>query len=420
MKRRFLLLMPIVAAVALVLILLPRFASSDATECLTAGIPAPAFDASRTPSELDYTPEIEFSLRLFSQGLSKEQRNFCCSPISMLLPLAALETGARGETLEEMAELLGRKPSETLAAADSIMARLAQKNKNTTEFIVGNSFWFAPIFDANASFLSTIKSHFDADAFRLPLDQKAVDSMNRWVKDRTKGRITDQISGDLMPQDDGMTEFYLINTVYIDAQWETPFDKSGTHTESFNTQSGKKADIPFMGTGTKGNFFSLIQTGEADGVVLPYRDGNLAFVALRPKNGNVSNFASSLTTKTFCDYVRSAKRTSCVLRMPKIEERMNHMWRDDLGDLDWRRCLAIAAICPGLGKLTHILLRWDKSIYIRVDEKGAKAAAGTVFKGLAKSSESSPPIFSLDSPFVYAIIDSDTCLPLFLGVFTGE
>ena len=424
MKKKLMLLLPAAAAAAIVLCLLPRFAPSGAAECLTADIPAPSFDMSRTQAETDYTPEIRFSLRMFYQGLSREKGDFCCSPVSMLLPLAALETGAKGETLDVLARELGREPSETLSAAASIMARLAYENRDTAELLIGNSFWFSPILTAEKSFLSTVKGQFNADVFRLPLDKKAVDSMNSWAEKRTNGRSKDLVSGDLLPKstDKEITAFYLINTVYLDALWESPFGKNDTRDGAFHMEDGKEAEIPFMGTGEFGGTFSMIKTGEANGVVLPYRDGDLVFVALRPDRGSVSGFASSLTAERFREYIQSAEKTRCVLRMPKIDRRFSHMWKEDLQNMGLALLFEPNCDLSGVGRTSAgnlYLAQAGQSVYIRVDEKGTEAAAGSALKGTSGGVGSDLPRYFLDSPFIYAVVDLETCLPLFMGVFTG-
>ena len=56
--------------------------------------------------------------------------------------------------------------------------------------------------------------------------------------------------------------------------------------------------------------------------------------------------------------------------------------------------------------------------YIEVDEQGTKAGAATVV-GIAEYASLETPVVKtvhLDRPFVYAIIDNETQMPLFLGV----
>ncbi|MEO6839058.1 MAG: serpin family protein, partial [Ginsengibacter sp.] len=52
--------------------------------------------------------------------------------------------------------------------------------------------------------------------------------------------------------------------------------------------------------------------------------------------------------------------------------------------------------------------------YIKVSEAGTEAAALTAF-GAGTTSISVPPIFKLDHPFLYSIIEKQTGAVLFLG-----
>ena len=56
--------------------------------------------------------------------------------------------------------------------------------------------------------------------------------------------------------------------------------------------------------------------------------------------------------------------------------------------------------------------------YIEVDEHGTKAGASTVVGMVESMSLYEPELKTvhLDRPFVYAIIDTETQIPIFLGV----
>jgi serine protease inhibitor len=56
--------------------------------------------------------------------------------------------------------------------------------------------------------------------------------------------------------------------------------------------------------------------------------------------------------------------------------------------------------------------------YISVDELGTKAGAATKVEMLAGSAPNFITV-KLDRPFVYAIIDDETKLPIFIGVMMG-
>ena len=54
--------------------------------------------------------------------------------------------------------------------------------------------------------------------------------------------------------------------------------------------------------------------------------------------------------------------------------------------------------------------------YVDVDEQGTEAAAATAVVAVALSAFVTPPIaLTVDRPFLFAIVDTATGLPLFLG-----
>lgn len=61
--------------------------------------------------------------------------------------------------------------------------------------------------------------------------------------------------------------------------------------------------------------------------------------------------------------------------------------------------------------MTHVL----QGAYIRVNESGTEAAAATVARMQTLCAELPKPQFRVDRPFMYAIVDNATALPLFWG-----
>ena len=68
---------------------------------------------------------------------------------------------------------------------------------------------------------------------------------------------------------------------------------------------------------------SYIKTEDAEGIMLPYDDGRLAFIALKPGSGDARGYAASLTGAKLKEAIAAAKADTFVtVNMPKFEHRL--------------------------------------------------------------------------------------------------
>ena len=170
--------------------------------------------------------------------------------------------------------------------------------------------------------------------------------------------------------------------------------------------------------------FPYLQTEDAQGVVLPYNDGRLAFFALMPQEGtNFEGWLGALDGEAFSQLLEGRTDTEFLtLALPKFEAE----WSSQLQDILSALGLDLAFT---FGKADFSLLGDDPNGYflsqvihaakIEVNERGTEAAAATVVE--ANAGSALPPetgvTLIFDRPFQYGIVDLETGLPLFLGTF---
>ncbi len=160
------------------------------------------------------------------------------------------------------------------------------------------------------------------------------------------------------------------------------------------------------------------------GFVKYYKDGNYAFVALLPDEGvKMSDYIESLTGERLLSLIEN-RGGSVNAGLPKfkfdwsaslVEPLMNmgmetvFTERSDLSGLGWTDNHEALAISDVIHK-THI----------EVDESGTRAAAVTavIVNRVTSVAPGNTPYVILDRPFVYAIIDTNSNLPIFLGFIT--
>lgn len=232
--------------------------------------------------------------------------------------------------------------------------------------------------------------------------------INRWVADQTEDRITNLLEADSLSEDDLLA---LVNALYLNASWFSPFDESRTSEEPFTLLDGSVTDVPLMqGFGAS--------SASSDGWVGATKDyvGGLEIQFVLPDEGRFEEVASRLPA-VFEEYAQGSTEGSTLV-VPNFETRINLPPEAELQALGLTAVfeegnLLNTANDPQLvvGKVLH-------ETFLLIDEEGTEAAAATIIVETALSDElpeiESVPVI-LDRPFLYRIVDNRTDATLFIG-----
>ena len=350
-----------------------------------------------------------FSLELFKSSFTEES-NTLVSPLSVLLALSMTANGAEGETLSEMEAVLGG--DSEVSVLNEYLRSYTRGLKSTADskLKIANSIWFREIngFTVRKEFLQANADFYNAAAYGAPFDESTLKDINNWCKMKTDGMI-DQIIKKI-PEEAMM---YLINAVVFDAKWEEKYKKTDVSDFSFNNHSGSKSTVGMMRS-TENKY---IETDNATGFIKPYKNNNYSFVALKPKS-NISDLIESLDGELFINAIKEAESVSVMAGIPKFTAEYDNELSDELKDMGIKKAFADSGAAQ-FGKIStdtelYISKVFHKT-YISVDENGTKAAAITAVQMNKTSAVQSEKTVILDSPFVYAIIDNTTGLPIFIG-----
>lgn len=217
------------------------------------------------------------------------------------------------------------------------------------------------------------------------------------------------------------TALLLVNALWLKTAWVEEFDPNDTDTHPFTAADGTVTDTDFLSNGvrTEGYF----RTETAAGVVLPYDDGRLAFMAVLP-DGGLDGWLEELDGETFSHLLDSAEDTLVYLRMPKFEAEWGGSLSDALKDLGLESAFDpgqadFSALGSVEGGAPLFVGSVDHRAKIQVNEKGTEAAAATVVAvpAGAEAEPMDPVELCLDRPFCYAVVDLERGVPLFLGTF---
>lgn len=346
----------------------------------------------------------------------KSGKQMLVSPLSVLVALAMAQNGAEGETLSEMQELLGGIDRDTLNA---YMAAYLFLITADGELKCADSVWFSDNGDitVDSEFLQKTADFYLAQAYKADFSgQKAIDSINSWVKEHTDGKIKK-----LADSIDPSTVMIIMNALSLDAKWNEPYTENCVRDGYFTNFKGEKKKVEYMYSSES----EYIETENATGFIKHYQDSNLAFVALLPNNGvSVDSYISSLSGTDFLQAISSRRKIPVNTQMPKFKCEYNASLVNTLENMGMEIAFnEKKADFSSLGQsqLGNIYVsNIVHKTFIEVGEEGTKAAAITAVIMDASSAmpTEEPKEVRLTRPFVYAIIDMQTNLPIFIGVQT--
>lgn len=381
---------------------------SGAVRDLTEGI-SKNESVSKAPDDEFKAAASSFAAELFKDNYSKGKTTLV-SPLSVLTALALVQNGAQGDTLAQLEQALGGLDRDTLNA---YMRAYCDFLTESEELKIANSVWTDSSAEAKRAFLQKAVDSYSAQLFSAPLsDPKTVESINSWVKKNTDGMIPK-----IIEKADRYAVMMLVNAIAFDAKWETPYKRSDIEKLEFTSYSGSKKKTDFM-CSTENVY---LKDGGTVGFMKPYKNGRFAFAALLPdENTGIDDYVASLSGDKLMKIFSSAKRGNEVnVKMPKFRAEYSAQLIDTLKKMGVKD-----AFDSKTADFSSLIENRDAYIatvvhktFIEVDENGTRAAASTL-AGADTMSLMEPYSVCLNRPFVYMIVDTETNLPLFIGVQT--
>ena len=367
----------------------------------------------------------DFAIALLQENVTdeNENENVMVSPVSALMALAMTANGARGDTRENMLAVLA--PNQSMDDLNRNITNWADGlvSTDTASVKIANSVWFdesAGDITVNEIFLQRNALYYHADIYQTAFQNSTVGAINQWVSDKTDGMITNIL--DQIPSD---TRMYLLNAVSFDAEWKRVYYASQVREHIFTNASGEeeKADMMYS------EEYSYIEDENAVGFIKPYKDG-YSFVALLPNEGmSTKEYIDTLSGGYFLDMLANAGMDGIDIlevELPKFEAEYEAELSDKLQNMGMTNAIdgekadfsGIAKLEAGDNNGNLIISGVHHKTYIKVDELGTKAAASSDAALLTTSDDGGLTIVyvNLNRPFVYAIVENETNVPIFIGV----
>ena len=357
---------------------------------------------------------MNFTWNMFKES-SLNEGNIMVSSPSIYYALAMTLNGAEGDTKAAMQKSLVAQELTiddiNIGLRDWLRSMITDDSKS--KLSIANSIWLRKGFEADHEFLQRNADYYNASIKSLDFDKKSSAAIiNKWVKDETEGKI-DKIVDNI----NNNTMMYLINAIYFKSDWKEQFSANNTTSMEFNTYSGK-VNAKFMNR--KGEIEHL-NANKITGVKLPYEDERYAFFGLLPEEGQTPReLINKLNVSELRAVLNSGVKEALELSMPKFEARYEDSIKNELSKIGME-----IAFDPGYADFSLMNKDRNKNLFIsevkhktfiKVDEKGTEAAAVTSVEVTETAMINDIPKVVFDRPFIYGIIDTETGIPLFMGI----
>lgn len=348
------------------------------------------------------------------KNTAESGENSMISPLSLLTALTMTENGAGGETLSQMEQVIANGISVEKQNQELVNFIRRLPNTEKSHLHQANSIWFQGK-EAEEKhwvkevFLQKNADTFQADIFRAPFNHDTLKDINVWVSNETEGMISQVL--DEIPPDAVM---YLINAVAFEAEWERTYDKSQIIEAEFLQEDGTSKPVSMMYS----NEFQYLEDGDTTGFIKPYADG-YSFVALLPAEGiTMEHYISNLSGKKWMQLLENVSEEESVRAgIPKFNAEYEEDMATVLADMGMPLAFdETQADFSEIGDKELFISRVLHKTYVSVDELGTKAGATTVVEMSKSAGMDIEKEVILNRPFLYAIVDDSTNLPIFLGI----
>lgn len=354
----------------------------------------------------DYEKEYGRITRELLTKLDKKNagKNVIISPMSIIMLLGILAESVAGETRDEVIKVLGEKLS--YEDVRDILSKIQEDSMKTESLMSSNAVCVKEeIKDSIVpDYIERLADVYDGKLFA---SSNLASDVNAWVEEKTRGMIRNA-AGDSL---DNIVAC-LMNAIAFEAEWEDLYEEKDIYEEEFHNEDGSIVNVDMLHSSEYG----WIEEECLMGFIKPYKDEKYAFMALLPDEG--VSIEKVIKKLDFTEAYTNAEDEKVTVTMPEYK----YDFGQDLTEI----CKELgikSAFTPGadFSAMSTEWLKLDSIIHkahIEVDRHGTKAAAvtmGMVMCGCAPMMKQR--IVILDRPFIYAIMDTETKLPIFVGIY---
>ena len=340
------------------------------------------------------------------------------SPSSVLVVMAMVHAGARGNTESQMTKALRLeklKEKGIHAAFEGFVRSLKQDNDNFT-LTTANKLYPNIGNTIKDEYVNVIKKHFMAAIQSLDYASNTEGSrieINKWVEGETKEKIKDLLAPGTITH---ITRLVVVNAIYFKGDWATKFDAEMTSETAFYVTASKTVQADMMYKHMKKVKYGEIDNLDCTALELPYKGGELSMRILLPnKKDGLASLEAKLTASELMNITPLMFPGEVKVSMPKFKLESTFSLSDCLQQLGMTDAFdPNKANLSGMSDAGLFVSEVVHKAYVDVNEEGTEAAAATAAVFMLNSM---PMVhtFAADHPFLFIIQDNRVGVPLFIG-----
>jgi serpin B len=235
-------------------------------------------------------------------------------------------------------------------------------------------------------------------------------AINDWVAGETNDRIEELVGEGVL---DAMVRLVLVNAVYLNAAWMTPFEEEATSEGDFHLLDGSVTQTHLM------NMSTMLRFAEGTAwraVELPYAGNELAMLVIVPDEGSFADVETALEAELLDAVTAGFEYQQVVISLPKFDIRLQ------VGLIPALRAMGLTEATGSSADFSRMTGGKDLFIsdvvheaWISADEAGTEAAAATAVMMSLTAAPAEPIEFVVDRPFLFVLHDTETGSILFMG-----
>lgn len=369
-------------------------------------------DIAREPAG-DPDPEVARAICDFTATmLGWGEGNLVCSPLSLYIALGMLRQGARGDTAAELDDVLGVSVDRLDAGLNTILQLLAQRSgrrrrsdgeKAKVTLSLAQQVWCQPGYPFEQPFLEALARWFGAGVAETDFQRPAAAAkeINRWVAKQTDDAIEELVDADFLAQ----ALLVLTNAVHLKAPWDEDF----TEREAQSFDGGD--EVAMMGRTMTAPAWT---DDDLSAVLVPYAGDELAMLVVLPTEG----VELQLGAGRLHEILDGAGPGTVELTLPPFEFESTLDLEQDLQRAGLKAMFSDAADLSAITTAEPLQVKRVRQVArIAVDEKGTEASAATAVAvgPTGAPAPAEPVVMVCDRPFLFAIVDLQTRVPVFGG-----
>ncbi|VDM45334.1 unnamed protein product [Toxocara canis] len=354
--------------------------------------------------------QADFAISLLRSS-SDERTSTVMSPFSVAMALVLPYIGANGTTYNQMKQLLARNASDT-AIEDYFGSSVNELSEHNFEFIYANKLYVKSGLMIRARFMDAVRAKYFGNIQQVDFGQPETlaKEVNDWVEQKAHAKICSLVSAKMFSKGSLMV---IVNAVYFKAKWKNAFLEEDTQKRIFHENENRQREVDMM---IKNGGFAYFEDNEIQLIGLAYDGGEAIMYAFLPKQKfELAMFEQSLHGTHLLELIHNCSSRVAHVELPKFRVEAEFELSNALQQMGLKDAFTNAADFSGITASKLFISKVVHKTFIKVNENGTEAAAGTALRLFGDRLQAPRINFIADHPFLFVIMKRDRIL--FIGRF---